>query len=182
MKRLFLIALGLVSLNVYANGCPGQFDPATGICRFQGHNGELVQYNMTPPQSGSRSTPPQKVIIYHDVKVPSKFGAVAMNMKTGDAPGVLNKNSLSEAKKEALAECRKGDRNAPCKVVSWVRNGCIAAAKGQLIKNPKLWGTFYAAEEQGLAEAEALRQCRADPKVTNCEIALPEGCSLPQLQ
>ena len=181
MKRLFLIALGLVSFNVYANGCGGEYQAATGTCRIIDGSGRQILYNVPPPKSGN-STPPPKKIIYYDVKVPSKFGAVAMNMKTGDAPGVLNKNSLSEAKKEALAECRKGDRNAPCKVVSWVRNGCIAAAKGQLIKNPKLWGTFYAAEEQGLAEAEALRQCRADPKVTNCEIALPEGCSLPQLQ
>ena len=181
MKKLLLIVLGLVSFDVYANGCGGEYQAATGTCRIIDGSGRQILYNVPPPKSGN-STPPPKKIIYHDVKVPSKFGAVAMNMKTGDAPGVLNKNSLSEAKKEALAECRKGDRNAPCKVVSWVRNGCIAAAKGQLIKNPKLWGTFYAAEEQGLAEAEALRQCRADPKVTNCEIALPEGCSLPQLQ
>ena len=180
MKKLLVIFLGLASFNAYAN-CPGRYFPDTGICQIQGNNGEVINYNVPPPQSG-RSTPPSKKIIYHDVMVPSKFGAVAMNMKTGNAPGVLNKNSLSEAKKEAMAECRKGDRNAPCKVVSWVRNGCIAAAKGQLIKNPKLWRTFYAAEEQGLAEAEALRQCRADPKVTNCELALPEGCSLPQLQ
>ena len=181
MKKLFLIALGLVSFDVYANGCGGEYQAATGTCRIIDGSGRQILYNVPPPKSGN-STPPPKKIIYYDVKVPSKFGAVAMNMKTGDAPGVLNKNSLSEAKKEALAECRKGDRNAPCKVVSWVRNGCIAAAKGQLIKNPKLWGTFYAAEEQGLAEAEALRQCRADSKVTNCEIYLPEGCSLPELQ
>ena len=181
MKKLFLMVLGLASFNAYANGCGGEYQAATGTCRIIDGNGRQLLYNVPPPQSGS-SAPPPKKIIYYDVMVPSKFGAVAMNMKTGNAPGVLNKNSLSEAKKEALAECRKGDRNAPCKVVSWVRNGCIAAAKGQLIKNPKLWRTFYAAEEQGLAEAEALAKCRADPKVTNCELALPEGCSLPQFQ
>ena len=59
MKKLFLIALGLVSFNVYANGCPGQFDAATGICRFQGNNGEWIHYNIAPPQP-SRSTPPPK--------------------------------------------------------------------------------------------------------------------------
>ena len=181
MKKLLVIFLGLASFNAHANGCPGQFDPVTGICRFQGNNGELIHYNIAPPQSGS-STPPPKKIIYHDVKVPSKFGAAALNMKTGYGAGVLNKNSLSEAKKEALAQCRKGDRNAPCEVVSWVRNGCIAAAKGKVINNPKIWKSFYAGKEKGLAEAEALRQCRADPKVTDCEIYRPEGCSLPQLQ
>ena len=125
---------------------------------------------------------PRKKIIYHDVKVPSKFGAVAMNMKTGYGAGVLNKNSLSEAQKEALEQCKQGNKNAPCKVVSWVRNGCIAAAKGKEINNPGKWKSFYVGKEKGLAEAEALAQCRADPKVTNCEISLPEGCSLPQLQ
>lgn len=181
MKKLFLLVLGLASFNAHANGCPGQFDPATGICRFQGNNGELIHYNIAPPQSGSTTPPPQK-IIYYDVKVPSKFGAVAMNMKTGYGAGVLNKNSLSEAKKEALAQCRQGDKNAPCKVVSWVRNGCIAAAKGKEINNPGKWKSFYVGKEKGLAESEALAQCRADPKVTNCELSLPEGCSLPQLQ
>lgn len=180
MKKLFLIALGLVSFDVYAN-CPGRYFPDTGICQIQGHNGEVVNYNVPPPQSGN-STPPPKKIIYHDVKVPSKFGAVAMNMKTGYGAGVLNKNSLSEAQKEALEQCKQGNKNAPCKVVSWVRNGCIAAAKGKEINNPGKWKSFYVGKEKGLAEAEALAQCRADPKVTNCEISLPEGCSLPQLQ
>ena len=36
MKKLLFIFLGLASFNVYANGCPGQFDPVSGICRFQG--------------------------------------------------------------------------------------------------------------------------------------------------
>ena len=181
MKKLFLMVLGLASFNAYANGCGGEYQAATGTCRIIDGNGRQILYNVPPPQSGS-SAPPPKKIIYYDVKVPSKFGAAALNMKTGYGAGVLNKNSLSEAKKEALAQCRQGDRNAPCKVVSWVRNGCIAAAKGQVIKNPKIWKSFYAEKEKGLAESEALAQCRADPKVTNCEIYLPEGCSLPRLQ
>ena len=181
MKKLFLIALGLVSFNVYANGCGGEYQAATGTCRIIDGSGRQILYNVPPPKSGN-STPPPKKIIYYDVKVPSKFGAAALNMKTGYGAGVLNKNSLSEAKKEALEQCKQGDKNAPCKVVSWVRNGCIAAAKGQVIKNPKVWKSFYAEKEKGLAEAEALAQCRADTKVTNCEIYLPEGCSLPELQ
>ena len=81
MKKLFLIALGLVSFDVYAN-CPGRYFPDTGICQIQGHNGEVVNYNVPPPQSGN-STPPPKKIIYHDVKVPSKFGALAFSEKSG---------------------------------------------------------------------------------------------------
>ena len=49
MKKLFLIALGLVSFDVYAN-CPGRYFPDTGICQIQGHNGEVVNYNVPPPQ------------------------------------------------------------------------------------------------------------------------------------
>lgn len=60
MKKLLVIFLGLASFNAHANGCPGQFDPVTGICRFQGNNGELIHYNIAPPQSGSSSPPPKK--------------------------------------------------------------------------------------------------------------------------
>ena len=179
MKKLFLIALGLVSFNVYADPT---YDATRGALQ---NNSALCGYGYNPNcSSGSRGTPPPKKIIYYDVKVPSKFGAVAMNMQTGYGAGVLNKNSLSEAKKEALEQCKQGNKNAPCKVVSWVRNGCIASAKGKEINNPGKWKSFYVGKEKGLAEAEALAlaQCRADPKVTNCEISLPEGCSLPQLQ
>ena len=177
MKKLFLIALGLVSFDVNADPT---YDATRGALQ---NNSALCSYGYNPNcSSGSRSAPPPKKIIYHDVKVPSKFGAVAMNMKTGYGAGVLNKNSLSEAQKEALEQCKQGNKNAPCKVVSWVRNGCIAAAKGKEINNPGKWKSFYVGKEKGLAEAEALAQCRADPKVTNCEISLPEGCSLPQFQ
>ena len=178
MKKLLLIALGLVSFDVYANGCPGQFDPASGICRFQGHNGELVQYNMAPPQSGSRSAPPQKIIIYHDVKVPSKFGALAYSQKTGYLAGSLNQNSLAEAQREAVKHCQKGSRNTPCKAIAWVRNGCIAAAEGKI--NNK-FVVIDGSGPQGTAEQAALQNCRAGG-ATECKVLMPEGCSLPQLQ
>ena len=171
MKRLFLIALGLVSFNVYANGCPGQFDPATGICRFQGHNGELVQYNMTPPQSSSRSTPPPKKIVYV-----SKYGAIATNEKTGISSGALNKDSIDEAKNEAIKACEQGGRNAPCKVAIWAGNACLAAATG---KEGKKFRVFYTAREKpGQAEPAALKQCNK-AGLKNCEITIPEGCSFP---
>ena len=121
MKKLFLIALGLVSFDVYAN-CPGRYFPDTGICQIQGHNGEVVNYNVPPPQSGN-STPPPKKIIYHDVKVPSKFGALAYSQKAGHLAGSLNQNSLAEAQREAVKHCQRGSRNTPCKAIAWVRNG-----------------------------------------------------------
>ena len=177
MKRLFLIVLGLVSFNVYANGCPGQFDAATGICRFQGNNGEWIHYNIAPPQP-SRSTPPPKKIIYHDVKVPSKFGALAFSEKSGHIGGALNQNSKAEAQSAAIKQCEKGSRNAPCKAISWVRNGCIAAASGKLKNQTKVIG---GAAEPGLAEQAAITNCK-NAGMTECKVVMPEGCSLPQLQ
>lgn len=34
MKKLLVVLLGLASLNVYANGCGGEYQPATGTCRI----------------------------------------------------------------------------------------------------------------------------------------------------
>ena len=180
MKKLFLIALGLVSFNVYANGCPGQFDAATGICRFQGNNGEWIHYNIAQPQpQPSRSTPPPKKIIYHDVLVPSKFGALAVSVKAGYIAGSLNHSSKEEAQREAVKRCQQGSRNTPCKAITWVRNGCLAAAKGKVKNN--LFILADAAGPQGTVEQEALQKC-SNRGATECEIIMPEGCSLPQLQ
>lgn len=176
MKKLFLIALGLVSFNVYAN-CPGRYFPDTGICQIQGHNGEVVNYNVPPPQSGN-STPPPKKIIYHDVKVPSKFGALAFSEKSGHIGGALNQNSKAEAQNAAIRQCEKGSRNAPCKAISWVRNGCIAAASGKLKNQTRVIG---GAAEPGLAEQAAITNCK-NAGMTECKVVMPEGCSLPQLQ
>ncbi len=177
MKKLFLIVLGLVSFDVYAN-CPGRYFPDTGICQIQGNNGEVINYNVPPPKSGN-STPPQKVIIYHDVKVPSKFGALAYSQKAGHIAGSLNQNSLAEAKREAVKHCQQGSRNTPCKAITWVRNGCLAAAKGKVKNN--LFILADAAGPQGTVEQEALQKC-SKRGATECEIIMPEGCSLPQLQ
>ena len=128
-----------------------------------------------PYYNGSMNQQQTPVVVH----IPSKYGAVAMNMDTGYGNGVLNQDSLSKAKKAALAQCRQGNSKAPCKVVATVRNGCIAAAKGQIINNPIMWTSFFAAKEKGLAEAAALAKCKADPKVRDCQVHLPEGCSLP---
>ena len=177
MKKLFLIALGLISFNVYANGCGGEYQAATGTCRIIDGSGRQILYNVPPPQSGN-STPPPKKIIYHDVKVPSKFGALAYSQKTGYLAGSLNQNSLAEAQREAVKNCRQGSRNTPCKAIAWVRNGCIAAAEGKI--NNK-FVVIDGSGPQGTAEQTALQNCRAGG-ATECRVLMPEGCSLPQLQ
>ena len=176
MKKLILIFLGLASFNVYANGCPGQFDPVSGICRFQGHNGELIQYNMAPPQSsngGSVQISPKDV----NINVPSKYGAWAVNPKTGIAGGAHNQDSRAAAEKEAIKTCEHGGRNAPCVVGAWFRNGCLAVAQG---KSGKKLKTFYGnGANTGQAEPAALRKCQASGSV-QCKIVVSEACSLPK--
>ncbi|WP_373742091.1 DUF4189 domain-containing protein [Neisseria sp.] len=63
-----------------------------------------------------------------------------------------------------------------CKVITWVRNGCIAAASGKLGKKSVL---SRAAEIPGKAEPVALSRCRATG-ATGCKIVMPEGCSVPE--
>lgn len=170
MKKLLLIALGLVSFNVYANGCGGEYQAATGTCRIIDGSGRQILYNVPPPQSGN-STPPPKKIVYV-----SKYGAVATNEKTGISSGALNKDSIEEAKHEAIKACEQGGRNAPCKVAIWAGNACLAAATG---KEGKKFRVFYTAREKpGQAEPAALKQCNK-AGLKNCEITIPEGCSFP---
>ena len=173
MKKLFLIALGLVSFNVYADPT---YDATRGALQ---NNSALCGYGYNPNcSSGSRGTPPSKKIIYHDVKVPSKFGALAYSQKAGHLAGSLNQNSLAEAQREAVKHCQKGSRNTPCKAIAWVRNGCIAAAEGKI--NNK-FVVIDGSGPQGTAEQTALQNCRAGG-AAECRILAPEGCSLPQLQ
>ena len=174
MKKLLFIFLGLASFNIYANGCPGQFDPVSGICRFQGNNGELVQYNMAPPQSSNIQNN-TKVI---NINVPSKYGAWAVNPKTGISADAINAPSLEIAKEGAIKACEQGGRNAPCKVLAWVRNGCLAIAQGSRGKRPMIYSGHTGHPYR--AEAEALKQCRAAGE-PECKIIAPEGCSLPYL-
>ena len=173
MKKLFLIALGLVSFDVNADPT---YDATRGALQ---NNSALCGYGYNPNcSSGSRGTPPPKKIIYHDVKVPSKFGALAYSQKAGHLAGSLNQNSLAEAQREAVKHCQKGSRNTPCKAIAWVRNGCIAAAEGKI--NNK-FVVIDGSGPQGTAEQTALQNCRAGG-AAECRILAPEGCSLPQLQ
>lgn len=172
MKKLFLIILGLTVSNIsianptydVTNGAL-QNDPA--LCSYG--------YNPNCPSGNTTSTPPPKKIIYHDVFVPPKFGALAYSQKAGILAGAVNQNSLNAAKQEAVKRCQKSSRNTPCKVIVWVRNGCLAAAEGKF-KNRFL--VTQAGGEQGTVEQAALKNCR-DRGATECRILQSEVCSLP---
>lgn len=176
MKKLLVVLLGLASLNVYANGCGGEYQPATGTCRIIDSSGRQILYNVGKPQS-SNSGYSQNQPSVVNIDVPSRYGAWAVNPKTGISADVINAPSLEIAKRGAIKSCEQGGRNAPCKVLASVRNGCIAVAQGQSGKKVK---TFYGTEPSiGQAEPAALRKCQAAGAV-QCKITTPEGCSLPK--
>lgn len=176
MRKLLFILLSCISLNAYAHNCPGEFQPESGSCRIIGPDGRQIIYNSDPPQSGSSNAASAKKIIRHiTVDVPSKYGALALNEKVGHIAGALNKDSKREAMQSAKIQCEQGTKGKPCKVITWVRNGCVAAAAGTLKGKAII---TKAAEKPGKAEEVALNRCRASGAQT-CEIIMPEGCSVP---
>ncbi len=176
MKKLLFVLLGLASLNVYANGCGGEYQPATGTCRIIDSSGRQILYNVGRPQSSNNGYSQNQPRVVN-IDVPSKYGAWAINPETGLSADVINAPSLEIAKKGAIKSCEQGGRNAPCKVLASVRNGCIAVAQGQEGKKSRVFPGVTA--QPGLSEAEALRKCRA-AGVPQCKITTPEGCSLPK--
>ncbi len=128
-----------------------------------------------PYYNGSMNQQQTPVVVH----IPSKYGALALNKKTGISGGAIQMDSLSRAKKEAIKKCENGGKNAPCTIVQWVRNGCIAAARGiktNVSNNPFI--SFFDAGKVGEAEKKAMTNCRASG-ASNCEIYISEACSLP---
>ena len=156
MKKLLFVLLGLASLNVYANGCGGEYQPATGTCRIIDSSGRQILYNVGRPQSSNNgSTQSQPSVV--NIDVPSRYGAWAINLKTGISADAINAPSLEVAKKGAIKACEQNGKNAPCKVKAWVRNGCLAVSKGKLNGQ---WMSFASSDAPGLAEGKALKTCQ----------------------
>ena len=172
MKKMLFVLLGLASLNVYANGCGGEYQPATGTCRIIDSSGRQILYNVGRPQSSNNGYSQNQPRVVN-IDVPSKYGAWAVNTKTGISGGALEMDSLAAAKELAIKTCEEDGKNKPCKVLAWVRNGCIAVAQR---KDGKV---FFGITSPSLAEAEALRKCQASGRF-QCVIKTPEGCSLPK--
>ena len=168
MKKLLVVLLGLASLNVYAA------DPVTrGALQ---NNPALCQYGYNPNCTSSRQYQRNQPTEIVNIDVPSKYGAWAVNTKTGISGDTINTPSLEVAKKGAIKACEQGGRNSPCVVAAWVRNGCIAVSQGKVGKKLK---TFYGIEAPGQAEMLALKKCQASGGV-QCKITTPEGCSMPE--
>ena len=168
MKKLLFVLFGLTSLNIsVANPT---YDATRGALQ---NDSSLCQYGYNPNcgSSGYRQQRQPTEII--NINVPSKYGAWAINPKTGISGGALEMDSYAAAKKQAIKTCEHGGKNKPCKVLVWVRNSCIAVAQG---KDGKL---FYGTTPPGMAEAEALRKCQ-ERGTLQCRIIANEGCSMPR--
>ena len=171
MKNLLFVLLGLTSLNVYA--ADPTYDATRGALQ---NNSALCQYGYNPNCASSRQHQQKQPTEIVNINVPSKYGALAVNLKTGISGGALDMDSRAAAEKEAIRTCEREGSNKPCVIAASVRNGCIAVAQGN---KGKILKTFYGMKEPGLAETEALRKCRA-AGVSGCKIVVSEGCSLPK--
>ena len=168
MKKLLVLLLGLASLNVcVANPT---YDATRGALQ---NDPGLCQYGYNPNCASSRQHQRNQPTEIINIKVPSQYGAWAVNPKTGIAGGALEMDSLAAAKREAIKTCERGGQNKPCKVLAWVRNGCIAVAQR---KDGTL---FFGTNDLGLSEAEALRKCQESGS-SQCSIVATEGCSMPK--
>ena len=168
MKKLLFVLLGLASLNVYA--ADPTYDATRGALQ---NNSALCAYGYNPNCASSRQHQRKQPTEIVNIDVPSKYGAWAVNSKTGLSGGALEMDSLAAAKKAAIKTCERGGKNKPCKVLAWVRNGCIAVAQG---KDGTL---FFGTKNTGRTEEEALRKCQESGS-SQCSIVANEGCSLPK--
>ncbi|UTG68684.1 DUF4189 domain-containing protein [Neisseria subflava] len=171
MKKLLFVLLGLTGLNVCVanptyDATRGALQNDPGLCQYG--------YNPNCGSSGYRQQRQPTEII--NIDVPSRYGAWAANAKTGVSGGAIDMESLEAAKKQAIKTCERGGSNAPCKVVAWAKNSCIAVAQG---KSGKKWIAFPSIKGPGLAEADALRKCQESGS-SQCSIIANEGCSMPK--
>lgn len=168
MRKVLFIFLGVLSLNAFA------FDPTQGALQ---NDPSLCEYGYNPNCNYiNGSSSPKKIINTTIIHKASRYGALAMDATTGVTGGVVNANSKAEAEKQAIRQCSDNGKNKHCKVLSWVRNGCIAAAEGRV---GKTWKLSAATGIPNRAESAAMGLCKKSG-ASNCRIVVPESCSIPE--
>jgi Domain of unknown function (DUF4189) len=100
----------------------------------------------------------------------TRWGAIAIDPKTGDAGTVTNRRSESEAKKDALHDCQSNG-SKDCAISLVYHDQCAAIAWGTGQFN----GAGAAYESQ--AKNNAMRRCKEG--ATDCKIVY-SACSLPE--
>ena len=112
------------------------------------------------------------------VYLPTKYGAVVYNPKTGQWNSAFGLSSKRAALKEATRRCEgPHGENAPCnEVLLTYSNGCGAMAEGGVDGGWKVYAD--AGETPKEAERLALKFC-SDRGASDCKIVMPAECSLP---
>ena len=114
------------------------------------------------------------------VYLPTKYGAVVYNPKTGRWDSAFGLSSKRAALKEATRRCEGlHGENAPCnEVLLTYSNSCGAMAQGRF--DGGRYSSIYSRGAITGQEAEqlALKYC-SDDGVPNCKIIMPAECSLP---
>ena len=97
-------------------GCPGGLVPAsTGACVSQAEANHL--------QAEGAATPTSR---YSGPLWQDRFGAIAVDSKTGSIGWASGVRSKKETYKAAIEDCG----GCGCEVKSWVRNDCVATTWG----------------------------------------------------
>ena len=165
MKRFvngLLLAVGvLVGSSAWAQCVPGQVVYGDPFCTMT-NNPPL---NDDGGDSGGNGGYVPPTVIH----IPTSYGAVAWDGKTGTYGYSSRQVSERASKQAALADCGL----KACKVLYAVSNACISAAHGAVNGN----GYFATAGDvnQRVAEQKAIAAC--EEKTDNCQIVMSE-CSL----
>ena len=127
-----------------------------------------AQVVLPGPQNRGSSSVPQKPRV-----LASKYGAVALDMKTGGFDSSYDEVSEAVAKSKALQKCASKD----CKIIGYYRNTCTALARGQISKTRGVTPIQYGITK-AIAETKAIARCEAIG-AKDCKIMMPAECSLP---
>ena len=95
-----------------------------------------------------------------------RFGAIAVDYKNERSGAAENQKTKHAAERAALKDCASRE----CKVVSWVRNSCLAVAYGG--------GRVGYGANQKPKDAELKAMTESGQKGSGCEVIYSE-CSLP---
>lgn len=181
-KQLFLlfsVLLGYSELSFAYDPTRGALQNAPEL-RSYGYNQQDI-YNRYHPSANVGNSYNNNGNSYNNmnpviINVPSKYGAIVLNNKTGIITDSVNEDSLEQAKRVAIQRCEKRGAGKFCKVRDWVRNGCHALATGT--KNGLRFLSKGNSSTEGNSERLALENCNSQ-KYEECAIIVPERCSLP---
>ena len=181
-KQLFLlfsVLLGYSELSFAYDPTRGALQNAPEL-RIYGYNQQDI-YNKYHPSVNVGNSYDNNGNSYNNtnpviVNLPSKYGAIVLNNKTGYITDSVNEDSLEQAKRVAIQRCEKRGDGKFCKVHDWIKDGCHALATGW--DNGVLHILKGYSSTEGNSERLALENCSSH-KYKKCVILVPERCSLP---